>query len=103
MTTHPYESPMAGRSAEHARTVVDGLRIAEIPAGVTRVPVSDAAQRLDHVHPRTSVRPLPTLRTAGWTPAHSAAAKFLGECFATGAFLGLVSELTRPLWGQRHG
>ena len=48
-------------------------------------------------HARTSLEDL-----RSWTPAHSAAARFLGECFAAGALLGLVSELTRPMWGQRH-
>lgn len=30
-----------------------------------------------------------------WTPAHSEAAVFLGECVAVGAVLGLLAELAR--------
>lgn len=36
-----------------------------------------------------------------WTPAHSAAARFLGECVAVGAVLGFLTELTR-LVGEGH-
>ena len=32
-----------------------------------------------------------------WTPAHSEAAVFLGECVAVGAVLGLLAELARLL------
>jgi hypothetical protein len=32
---------------------------------------------------------------ATWTPAHSAAAVFLGECVAVGAVLGFLTELAR--------
>ncbi|TFV92979.1 hypothetical protein E4P40_00920 [Blastococcus sp. CT_GayMR20] len=52
---------------------------------------------------RWSRLPSPRVTTAGWTPAHSAAARFLGECFAAGAVLGTVTELARPVWGQRRG
>jgi hypothetical protein len=45
----------------------------------------------------------PGLVLGSWTPAHSEAAWFLGECFAAGALLGLVTELARPVWEQRHG
>ena len=41
--------------------------------------------------------------TGGWTPAHTEAVRFLGECVAAGAVLGFVTELTRPVWEQRHG
>ena len=50
--------------------------------------------------------PWPTSSPAvryGWTPAHGAAARFLGGCFAVGAVLGVVTEMARPIWGQRHG
>jgi hypothetical protein len=42
-------------------------------------------------------------RTTGWTPAHGEAARFVGECFAVGAVLGFVTELTRPVWEKRRG
>ena len=50
-------------------------------------------------------RPAPFLspRTTGWTPAHSEVVRFLGECFAVGAVLGLATELARPLWDPKHG
>ena len=104
MTTNSYEIRMDGRSANDARSGFGDLRIPEIQAGVTReLTVADEAHQLDHAHARSSIPPVPFLMTGGWTPAHSAAARFLGECFATGALLGLVTELTRPLWGQRRG
>ena len=39
-----------------------------------------------------------------WTPAHSEAAVFLGECVAVGAVLGFLAELARvvgedDVWG----
>lgn len=34
---------------------------------------------------------------AGWTPAHSEAAVFLGECVAVGAVLGFLAELARVM------
>jgi hypothetical protein len=37
-----------------------------------------------------------------WTPAHSEAAVFLGECVAVGAVLGLLAELAR-LVGEVRG
>ena len=56
------------------------------------------ASRIDG---RTAGAYLP--RMDGWTPAHSEAARFVGECFAVGAVLGFVTELTRPVWEKRHG
>ena len=104
MTANPYEFRMNGRTPEHARTSPGDLRISGTPVGGTPGgTVLDEAHRLHHVHPRSSSVPAPFLMTGGWTPAHSAAARFLGECFAAGALLGLVTELTRPLWEQRHG
>jgi len=38
-----------------------------------------------------------------WTAAHAEVARFLGECCAVGAVLGLVVELARPRRGERHG
>ena len=32
---------------------------------------------------------------SAWTPAHSEAAVFLGECVAVGAVLGFLAELAR--------
>jgi hypothetical protein len=104
MTTNSYEFRMDGRPADTARTTFGGVRLADIQAGVTRdVTGADEAQRLDHAHSRSSRAPSPFRMTGNWTPAHSAAAWFLGECFATGALLGVVTELTRPLWGRRRG
>jgi hypothetical protein len=57
----------------------------------------------DRVDPRPSALLSPGLMSSGWTPAHSEAARFLGECFAAGALLGVVTELARPMWEQRHG
>lgn len=36
-----------------------------------------------------------------WTPAHSEAARFLGECVAVGAVLGFLTELTRLVGESR--
>jgi hypothetical protein len=55
----------------------------------------------DDVLPRAV--PFASPRATGWTPAHSEAARFIGECFAVGAVLGFATELARPLWDQRHG
>ena len=57
--------------------------------------------RADHGAPRPA--PFMSPRTTGWTPAHGEAARFIGECFAVGAVLGLATELARPLWEQRRG
>jgi hypothetical protein len=104
MTTNSYEFRMDGRSAVNARTAFGDPLIAESQASATRdVTVADEAHGLDHAHSRSARPSLPFLMTGGWTPAHSAAARFLGECFATGALLGLVTELTRPFWGRRRG
>ncbi len=52
---------------------------------------------------RSPAGEVPFLGPGGWTPAHSEAAVFLGECLAVGAVLGAMTELTRLLWEQRHG
>jgi hypothetical protein len=44
----------------------------------------------------------PRVTTQNWTAAHTEVARFLGECFAVGAVLGLVTELARPMMGKRH-
>jgi hypothetical protein len=59
--------------------------------------------RMDHDQARAWGLPSTHAMTAAWRPAHGAAARFLGECFAAGALLGIVTELARPVWGQRHG
>jgi hypothetical protein len=50
-----------------------------------------------------AARLAPRVMTQNWTTAHTAAARFLGECFAVGALLGLVTEMVRPMREQRHG
>jgi hypothetical protein len=55
--------------------------------------------RVDRPRPEPFLSP----RTTGWTPAHSEVVRFLGECFAVGAVLGLATELARPLWDPKHG
>jgi hypothetical protein len=60
-------------------------------------------EQLGSEHPRQTALVSPGLMAGGWSPAHSEAAWFLGECFAAGAVLGLVTELARPMWGQRRG
>jgi hypothetical protein len=52
---------------------------------------------------RPAEQETPFLGPGGWTPAHSEAALFLGECLAVGAVLGVVTEMGRLLWEQRHG
>jgi hypothetical protein len=66
-------------------------------------PGIDGAHRLDRAHRRLSNPPSRGLITGGWTSAHSTVARFLGECFAAGAVLGVAAEMARPIWGQRHG
>ena len=45
----------------------------------------------------------PRVMTQQWTDAHTEVARFLGECFAVGALLGLLTEMVRPTRGNRHG
>jgi hypothetical protein len=45
----------------------------------------------------------PHVMTQNWTAAHTEVARFLGECFAVGALLGLLTEVVRPMRGKRHG
>jgi hypothetical protein len=88
MTTSLHAFLIDGRPATYAGKVFGELRIAELAAGL---------------RPRSSNLPLPGPMAGGWTPAHSEAARFLGECVAAGALLGLATELARPVWEQRHG
>jgi hypothetical protein len=53
--------------------------------------------------PSESAALAPRGTTQKWTDAHTEVARFLGECFAVGALLGLVTEMVRPVRGQRHG
>ena len=63
----------------------------------------DEVHHSDHYLPRGPGYGLLPLPAGRWTPAHTEAARFLGECFAVGAVLGLVVEMARPMGGQRHG
>jgi hypothetical protein len=47
------------------------------------------------VHGRGSRTPDGGPGIGAWTPAHSEAAMFLGECVAVGAVLGFLAELAR--------
>ena len=42
----------------------------------------------------------PRVLTQNWTTAHTEVARFLGECFAVGALLGLFTEIVRPMMGE---
>jgi hypothetical protein len=54
------------------------------------------------IHGRPVVRAR-GLTTDRWTAAHTEVTRFLGQCFAVGALLGLVVEMARPRKGERHG
>jgi hypothetical protein len=104
MRTNPYEFRMDGRSTDQAREAVGDIRVAEIQAGPTlNGTVIDKAPGLNPALPRRASPTSPHAMADGWTPAHSEAARFLGECFAVGAVLGLVTEMARPMRGKRHG
>jgi hypothetical protein len=75
MTTNPYEFRVGGRPTDQA-------------PGTFRLSAATLA---------------PHVTTQNWTPAHTAAARFLGGCLAAGALLGLVIETVRPMLGKRHG
>lgn len=76
MTTNPYEVRVGGRPADQAPWTFR-------PPGAASL--------------------VPRVLTENRTTVHTAAARFLGECFAVGAFLGLVTEMARPMRGKRHG
>jgi hypothetical protein len=104
MTANPYEFRMHGRPTVREREAVGHLRIAELQAAAT----SDASlledgHRSDLDVPRGSGPGSLFLTTDRWTAAHTEAARFLGECVAVGALLGLVVEMARPRKGERHG
>jgi hypothetical protein len=66
MTTSPYELTVSGRPTEGAPWTF-------LPPGAA-----------------------PRVLTDNWTTVHTAAARFIGECFAVGAFLGIVTEMLVP-------
>ena len=104
MTTNPYVWWTDERPTDKAWKPLRHLRTADLPAFANRAgTVIDEAPRRDDDLPRAmsvaSQRALPY----GWTDAHSEAVRFLGECFAVGAVLGLVTEVVRPMRGKRHG
>jgi hypothetical protein len=76
MTTNPYELRMGGRPTDQAPERFHRWGAASLAA---------------HVTPQN------------WTTAHTAAARFLAECLAVGALLGVVTEMVRPMRGKRHG
>ena len=39
-------------------------------------------------------------RTPRWTPVHTEAARFVGECTGAGAVLGMVAAMRRPRAGD---
>jgi hypothetical protein len=39
-------------------------------------------------------------RAPRWTPAHTEAARFLGECVGAGAVLGMVAAMSRERRGE---
>jgi hypothetical protein len=104
MATNPYEFRMDERSPVHASEAVGDRLIAAIGAAATRDGTSiHQAHGSDHDLPRGPVYGLPPLPAVRWTPAHTEAARFLGECFAVGALLGLAVEMARPTGGQQRG
>jgi len=76
MTTNRYEFRVGGRPADQAPS---------------------------SFRPPGAASPAPFMLTENWTTVHTAAARFLAECFAVGAFLGVVTEMARPVRGKRHG
>jgi hypothetical protein len=76
MTTSPHESARSGRPTEGAPWTL-------LPPGATTL--------------------APRVLTDNWTTVHTAAARFIGECFAVGAFLGIVTEMARPVRGRHDG
>ena len=104
MTTNPYEFRMHGRPTVREREAVDHLRIAEVQAAAASDDwLPDEGHRPDHDVPRGPGPGSPILTTDRWTAAHTEAARFLGECVAVGALLGLVVEMARPWKEQRRG
>jgi|tagenome__1003787_1003787.scaffolds.fasta_scaffold20694081_3 hypothetical protein len=99
MAMNAYDFRMDERPTVQAREAVGNVLTA-----ATRDRSSiDEAHHSDHYLPRGPGYGLLPLPAGRWTPAHTEAARFLGECFAVGAVLGLVVEMARPMGGQRHG
>jgi hypothetical protein len=104
MTTNPCEFRIHGRPTVGPRGAVGDLRIAEMRVTATQdAPVTGEAPGSDHDVPRGSGPGSRPVTTDRWTAAHTEVARFLGECFAVGALLGLVVEMARPRKGERHG
>jgi hypothetical protein len=76
MTTNPYEFGVGGLRADDAPWTF-------LPPGAASL--------------------APRVLTENWTTVHTAAARFIGECFAVGAVLGVVTEMARPMRGKRDG
>jgi len=104
MRTKPHDFRMDGRPMDQAREAVGDVRVPEIQAAATLAgTLIDEAPGLNLALPRRASLTSPRAMADGWTPGHSEAARFLGECFAVGAVLGLVTEMARPMRGKRHG
>jgi hypothetical protein len=104
MRTNPYDVRLDGRPTDPAREAVGDMRVAEIQAAATLAgTLIDKAPGLTHALTRGASPTSTRAMADGWTPAHSEAARFLGECFAVGAVLGIVTEVARPMRGKRHG
>jgi hypothetical protein len=108
MTTNPHEFRINGRPTDQAREAFGDLRIADqTDVTLNGTLIGEAHGLHDDLPgddlPRGTSPTLPRAMADGWTPAHSEAARFLGECFAVGAVLGLVTEVTRPMREKRHG
>jgi hypothetical protein len=86
MTMNLYEFRVDGRP-DQARNGIRDMRIAGMPAGA---PLEGKV--IDEVRPPGT--------THSWTAAHSEVARFLGECFAVGALLGLVTAIVRLVRGE---
>ena len=63
---------------------------------------TDVVSMVDHRAPGGPGPARSPVRMEGWTPAHTEAARFVGECFVVGAVLGFCTELARPVWEKRH-
>jgi hypothetical protein len=104
MTTNPYEFPSDSGPMDQAGEGLAAMRLGEIQVGAALGGMgTDQASGLQHELLRRASPVWPRAMRYGWTPAHSEAARFVGECFAVGALLGLATEVARPVWEQRHG
>jgi hypothetical protein len=104
MTTNPYDFQLDERPTDHVRAAFGAMRLGKNQARSTvDGMVTDEASGMEHYLARRPGSASPRVMTNGWSPAHSEAARFLGECFIVGALLGVATESARPMWGQRHG